>query len=338
MREEMTDLGIHEVEYDRDNPRIKGALEKYGDEITAERIHFALRSSSDGTSGSGSESFHNLKVSIKANHGIAERIKVVAREGNYTCIDGNTRLAIYREFAKNEENKNWLKIPCIVLNDASDLDVEKIRVTAHLLGARPWPAYEKAKYLNYLRYQEYMDYGELIALCGGSKSDIERQIDAFDDMNKYYRDRVEDSDFRIDRFSGFVELQKQGVREAIFQSGFELSDFGDWIHNGNIKNLADVRKLPKVLRDDEAKLVLAQGGVNAIKEAERIADKNSRTDTDDASLDFMDADVVVLAHALYKKLSDLPVIDLGKLKDSEAIETLEDLSDRLTEILDYVRE
>ena len=35
---------------------------------------------------------------------------------------------------------------------------ETIRVTAHLVGAREWPAYEKARYLHYLRNVEFMDY------------------------------------------------------------------------------------------------------------------------------------------------------------------------------------
>ena len=48
MLEEMTTLDIDEIQYDYENPRIKGALEKYGDNLTPERIHFALQSSSDG--------------------------------------------------------------------------------------------------------------------------------------------------------------------------------------------------------------------------------------------------------------------------------------------------
>ncbi len=57
-------------------------------------------------------------------------------------------------------------------------DIETIRVTAHLVGAREWPAYENPRYLHYLRNVEFMDYDELIARCGGNKTTITRQIDA----------------------------------------------------------------------------------------------------------------------------------------------------------------
>ena len=97
----------------------------------------------------------------------------------------------------------------------------------------------------------FMEYEEVIALCGGDRNKIERQIDAYRDMNDYYRDIVDDdAKFHIDRFSGFVELQKSNVKDAIFEAGLELTDFGEWIRDGKIYRLADVRHLPKVLHDD----------------------------------------------------------------------------------------
>jgi len=332
MQEEMIELGIYDVQYDDENPRIKGALEKYGKNISAERIHFALQNSSEEQT---SSSFHHLKMSIKAINGISERIKVAERDGKHVCIDGNTRLAIYRDFAKRDEHGSWDKIPCLVLRDVSQLDIEKIRVTAHLLGSRPWPAYEKAKYLDYLRFKKYMDYDELIALCGGSRTDIERQIRAFEDMNEYYRDKVDDADFKIDRFSGFVELQKQGIKEAIFQAGFTLEDFGNWIHRGNIKALADVRRLPKVLRDSEARKVLDTGGINSIKDAERLVDEKNRTFSD-ATEKIVDAGMETLAYELNKKLASLTLDELNNLKEDETLSIFEELYERLSEVLNYV--
>lgn len=333
MREKLTSLGIDEVEFDDENPRIKGALEKYGDKITADRIHFALQSSSD-EGAKNTSGFHNLKISIKANGGIAEPIKVVERDGRFICIDGNTRLAIYRDFARKEGSDKWGQIPCMLLEGATQLDVETIRVTAHLVGARQWPAYEKAKYLNHLRYEKLMDYDEMIALCGGNRHEIEQQIDAFDDMNEYYRDRVEDGAFRPDRFSGFVELQRR--KKAIFEAGFNLADFGDWIHNGNISALADVRLLPRVLSDPEAKEVLVKGGVNSIRKANRLVEDKHRN-TDKAFRNLDDVSIGDLASALSARLENLTMSDLGKLKDDdEGVVPLQVLSERLAEALGFV--
>ena len=70
------------------------------------------------------------------------------------------------------------------------------------------PLTKRARYLHYLRNVEFMDYDELIARCGGNKNTITQQIDAFHDMNTFYRDVNSDDAFKGDRFSGFVELQK----------------------------------------------------------------------------------------------------------------------------------
>ena len=56
----------------------------------------------------------------------------------------------------------------------------------------------------------------MIARCGGNKNTITQQIDAFHDMNTFYRDVNNDDAFKVDRFSGFVELQKTDVKDSIF--------------------------------------------------------------------------------------------------------------------------
>ena len=121
-----------------------------------------------------------------------------------------------------------------------------------------------------------MDYDELIARCGGNRTKITRQIDAFHDMNEYYRDVNSDDAFKIDRFSGFEELQKSNIKDSIFQAGFDLHDFGRWIRDGQIYRLADVRKVPLVLADEEATDVFVTGGVRSIENAIEVADNNRR--------------------------------------------------------------
>ena len=336
MRESRKEIDINDIEFDDENPRIKGALEKYGDSITAERIHFALRNSSDDGA-RNSSGFHSLKISIKANKGIAEPIKVIKKDGRYICIDGNTRLAIYNDFAKDAKNDAWQKIPCVLIEDVDETDIANIRITAHLLGARPWPAYEKARYLHELRYSDLLDYHEIIALCGGNKSGIETQIDAFDDMNEYYRDKVNDDDFQIDRFSGFVELQKQGIKNAIFQAGFELSDFGEWIHKGNIHALADVRQLPRVLRDEEAREKFINGGLNSIKPAIKIVDEKTHPSTKETA-NLEKADLYDLAYSLNKKLDMITMREISDLSDDEdTLSTFDTLIELLSKTISYAR-
>ncbi|MCY4132713.1 MAG: hypothetical protein OXF39_08765 [Nitrospira sp.] len=344
MVEKHTMLNINDISLDTDNPRIKKSLEKFGDKLNAERIHFALRSATEGEK--GASSYTQLKDAILASGGVIFPITVINKGNGYVCIDGNTRLAIYKQFLKEGVKGGWSEIKAIVLDNAKQRDIETIRVSAHLVGAREWPAYEKARYLHYLRNSKFMDYGEMIALCGGNKLNIERQIDAYHDMNEYYRDVVDDTAFHIDRFSGFVELQKRSVKEAIFEAGLDLKDFGEWIRDGKIFRLEDVRDLPKVLRDDKAKETFLAGGPRSIEAAVRLLDQQGEKSPGQKSSEITleTASLYQLAEALARRINDLPYSEVRALRDRERdevegqIATLESLSARLHRLLEDVSE
>ena len=342
MHEVPKQLNVDEIEYDTNNPRIKKALEKYGEKLTADRIHFALRSAADGDQ--TISSYKSLQGSIRASRGIVSPISVIEEtDGGYVCIDGNTRLAIYKQFRKDEVAGDWATIKANVLQQANEKDIETIRVSAHLVGAREWPAYEKARHLHYLYHQNFMSFDEVVALCGGNKKDIERQIDAYNDMNEYYRDVVaDDTAFHIDRFSGFVELQKPKVKESIYEAGLEMSDFGEWIRDGKIYKLQDVRKLPQVLGDDEARSIFLNGGPRSIENALKHLDQKEAPE--DNKLTLSNASIQQLARALSRRINDLTFAELGGLRNgeddavTEQLETLDNLSSLIGELLENVRE
>ena len=60
MTEKFEMLKVETIDFDTDNPRIKKALEKYGDRLNAERIHFALRSATEESN--GASSYNRLRV------------------------------------------------------------------------------------------------------------------------------------------------------------------------------------------------------------------------------------------------------------------------------------
>ena len=344
MADNFTMLNVDTISFDTDNPRIKMALEKYGDQLNAERIHFALRSATDGSK--GASSYSSLRDSIRASGGVIAPISVKVKGDGYICIDGNTRLAIYRQFLKEGLEGPWSEIKAIVLDKADQRDIETIRVSAHLVGSREWPAYEKARYLHYLRNQEFMDYSEMIALCGGNKTEIGRQIEAYHDMNEYYRDVVDDTAFHIDRYSGFVELQKPNIKEAIFEADLDLKDFGEWIRDGRIYRLEDVRQLPKVLRDNDAKNTFLNGGPRSIEDAIKLLDQKAEIGPSEkeSEITLDTASVYQLAKVLARRINDLPYSEVRVLRNKERVEvieqirTLEDLSERLKNLLEDVSE
>ena len=336
MNEDITYLCVDDILFDTNNPRIKLALEKYGDNLDADRIHFALSSATEGSK--GTSSYESLRDSIHTSNGILFPIIVVAAEDGYVCIDGNTRLAIYKQFLREKTSGNWHRIKAVIISDHSQKEIETIRVTAHLVGAREWPAYEKARYLHYLRNTRLMDYSEMINLCGGNKRYINNQIDAFHDMNEFYRDRVDDTAFQIDRFSGFVQLQEPKVKQAIYDAGLDLKDFGEWIRDGKIYRLEHVRQLPAVLADPEAKEIFLNGGVDSISEA---MDKIKLRIAPSTSLKLKDASIFQLANALTEKINNFPFARLRDLKNEERdtqgdLDVLESLFDSLQAFINSI--
>ena len=330
------------IAFDEENPRIKVALEKYGSKLDDQRIRFALQTATEGSS--STSSYRSLKDSIRAARGISVPIVVWPSDDRFVCVDGNTRLAIYQALEEENAPGEWTTINCLVLDCPTQRDIETIRVTAHLVGAREWPAYEKARYLHHLRNVEFMDYDELIARCGGNKTTITQQIDAFHDMNEFYRDVSTDDAFKVDRFSGFVELQKAGIKESIFNAGLDLHDFGRWIRDGQIYRLADVRKLPRVLSDEEAKTAFVTGGVRSIEGAIDIAETNRREEVHPSPLEtsVANAEMATLAEALLHKIKSLPRQDYIALRDrqyetaGQDIDTLTDLAEHLQDLLQDV--
>ena len=335
-------IHIDQIDFDKENPRIKVALEKYGDRLDEQRIRFALQTATEGSS--STSSYRSLKDSIRAARGISVPIVVWPDGARFVCVDGNTRLAIYNELDDEKAPGDWTTIKCLVLDNPTQTDIETIRVTAHLVGAREWPAYEKARYLHYLRNVEFMDYDELIARCGGNKTTITRQIDAFHDMNEFYRDVSTDDAFKVDRYSGFEELQKSNIKDAIFTAGFDLHNFGRWIRDGQIYRLADVRKLPLVLADDEAQATFVNGGVRSIEDAIDIAEAKRRKDVhpSQSETSVADASMVTLAEALLDRIKALPRQDYVALRDrqyenaDQDVDLLSDLADHLRDLIQDV--
>ena len=258
---------IDSVELDRTNPRIAKFLDMYKGIPSADQIYLALGAGSKDPAASGT-SFTSLRESIRTNKGIIQPIIINRVSGGVmTVLDGNTRLAIYQDFFREAGSTTWANIPAVIYDDLIQEEQDSIRLQAHLVGPRQWEPYAKGKYLHHLRTKLDFPMGKLIDYCGGRKKEVEDYIQAFKDIEKYYRPALEPGAiFDASRFSGFVELQRAGIKDAIYGAGFELKDFGEWIDTRLIDPLYTVRSLPKILNSDKAKMIfLSSGAKDALK-------------------------------------------------------------------------
>jgi hypothetical protein len=312
---------VADIVLDRDNPRIRRFLEMYPDP-TPEQVYLALGAGGEAT-GEGGSSFDKLKSSILSSRGIVQPIIINRKGGVAVCIEGNTRVAIYRSFIEERVAGDWTTIPAMVYTDLPEDRVDAIRLQVHLVGPRAWDPYSKAKYLHYLRTQELQPFERIIDFCGGSRREVVEAIQAYNDMERYYRPLVDEGRFDLTRFSGFVELQKPKVKEAVFGHGFSIGDFAQWIHDRKIDPLSTVRQIPAVLANPRARQIfLAQGMRKAIQALDRAPN--------DVSL--ANASIAQLARALTEAVRKIELPELRELRANPDHETVVAVLDALEEL------
>jgi hypothetical protein len=309
-------MPIAQIELDLSNPRIAKFLEMY-EKPTAEQVYLALGAGDGDVDSQGGSTFNRLKQSILTNGGIIQPI-IVNRVGKkLICIEGNTRVALYRQFADDKITGSWKSIPAVIYDNLDEEQIDAIRLQAHLVGPRQWDPYSKAKYLSYLRNKEHFPFSKLVDYCGGSQKTVQESIDAYHDMEHYYRPILEsDADFDPRRFSGFVELQRPNVKQAILNAKCDFADFAKWIHERRIDALAEVRYLPKILSTPKAKEVFFKA--NAFEAIKML-------DRPDLNKALKDATLEQLARALAEQIRIISwkhVQDLKNNPDSDAVREL----------------
>lgn len=298
-------LPIESVELDFENPRIKQYIEMYADNITSEGISLAL-------SGGDSNSYSALKESIKTNKGLVTPIIVnQTDDGKMVVIEGNTRLQIYKEFAVSDPNGPWKEIIAIVHKNLSDIEIHSIRLQTHLVGPRDWDPYSKAKYLHYLSDELKLPMELIISYCGGKGSEIRKLIDAYVDMERFYRPLMIESGQDPDPrdFSKFSELQNRSIVESLIVHHYEKKDFAQWVVDGRVDKAQSVRRIPAILANSLAKEEFFKSNIT---EAEKYlnADEKSSRILESLSMD----DLVV---ELVNRLRKIGLKDCTRLRDDE---------------------
>lgn len=317
-------LDINLLELDINNPRIAELLDRYKKEdITPEHIALAL--------GTSEESYENLKNSIRENGGIINPIVVRKLDnGNYLVIEGNTRVQIYKKFAAENIPGDWTTIPTLIYEDIDSEEIHAIRLQAHLIGAREWTPFAQAKYVHHLYYHEKMSMSRIIEFCGGKKARVQQLIDAYEDVEKYYRPICDDdSQCDVRKFSSFIELQRPQILRFLESNKISKEQFVKWIAGDKFKRQEHIRSLPEIWKSKEARQVfLAENSEAAIKmlNVEEYADKELKN-----------IPYEVLALALADKLNDIKASEIRDMRNGlfadkyNALTTARDILDVIIE-------
>lgn len=321
-------LSIQAVDLDIQNPRIAKFIE-FHKEITEDHIKLALQqtSSGDGTGPGNSSTYQSLRESIRTQKGLIHPIIVTRKDhGRYLVIEGNTRLSIYKDFNDQGVDGDWHSIPAIVHDSLAQEQVEAIRLQAHLVGPRDWEPYAKAKYLNHLRNNQHLTLNQIIDFCGGKKQEVLNYIEAYNDMEQYYRPVLDSDDqFDMSRFSAFVEVQRPAIKEAILMSTYTMEDFSVWVHKGLLSPLNTVRSLKLILGHEKSREIFLKKGA---REALKFFDQSPVPDLNSYSIE-------QLTRALYEKISHLTypeIKELRRIPDGERARLLYDLRDEVVDL------
>jgi len=255
------ELPLDQIRLDPENPRAGYFKDnQQGNDFTQEELEFFLTQTND-------REYNQLKNSIEYNHGITNPIWVFEKkDGKYLVVDGNTRLLIYHDLRKKyPKDDRYKTIKCIIVpsRHVGDEGEDFVRILFHLRTSNDWDTYAKAKYLYYLYDKIGKTYEDLERLTKMSQSQIEQFIKAYKAMQEQFLPGYQGQENMTNKFSYFVEYFKNKVDILLQSIGLGLKDFCKWIYNEELTRAQDVRKIPKIFKNEEAKKALIEKGYSA---------------------------------------------------------------------------
>jgi len=205
------------------------------------------------------------------------------------------------------------------------------------------PSYEQSCQLHHLRNQDFLEYSKMVALLvsGASLREVETQIDAFEDMNECNQKSTDEVTLKAEKFSFFLELQRPKVKNAIYEAGFDLGDFAEWLRDGRFSSDSQVRDLRRVLPDPTARETFLSGGAGSIGSAVSLIE--SRRNLQGENLKGPLA-LRQLARGLIKEMNDLKFSEIVAMKSdsdgvpAEGIRALRELDSQLKSLLQIFAE
>jgi ParB-like chromosome segregation protein Spo0J len=250
------DLPLEEVELDPTNPRLANTMalnQNAEGEAFQRHLEEILWADPD---------VRQLYQSIKANHGLVERIIVRA---NGVVAEGNCRTVVYRKLLLNfPKDPVWRKIPARILPaDITDKQIDILLGELHVGGKNEWIPFEKAGHIHTLFFKHGLTQDEIAKLLHTSKTAINHNIRAFAAMKDRYLP-LYPGPGAVRRFSHFLELYKKPyLRDWATNDPTALDHFVKWVGTEKIGKGASVRHLDAIIQNPAAMKAFDKGGIEA---------------------------------------------------------------------------
>ena len=253
---------IDGVELDEDNPRVRYRLRLEQKGRSLEQVILAM------------PEMRALQRDIERNRGLRERVILQdGGSGRLKAVEGNSRLVCLQNLhAKYPRDPRWAQVPARILpRDVDPRHVALLLADFHVAGKIQWKAHEKAGQVYYMHDALGMSQEDIAVYLRTSGTAVARLLLAYGFMvNRFLK--IDDGKYAKEgerKWSYFEEFFKQrALRAELNENASFGDDFCRWV-GANRLAPADVRFLPNVLRNPDARRKLEEGtaGFSEVRKA-----------------------------------------------------------------------
>lgn len=339
-------IDIDKIEFDIENPRIIKELETVPEEEKQEKAGIYLLLARNKQPGPDN---NELTKSIRESGGVLEAIQIVPLDENetkYKVVEGNTRLAVYKNHLRDLEpdNKKWKKIKSCIFYDKTPKELDEMRLVAHIMGKKQWTLYAQGAYIDKL-INSGRNYEQVANILGGNSSDVRRKRTAYTDFKEYYSPLFTgpDQGQENERHMSFFDEACKGGVELAFASEFGSAEEGkkrlaQWVKDKRITFSNHVRDIPKVFANEEVKNRFLEGEIKNFRDA---INQVTAADIIEAPADLENTTIEALADELNRRINNLSENEINNLQNDTAHLELDSLRllfldlEKLLEEVDY---
>ena len=280
---------------------------------------------------------------VKFSKGLTEKPYVrQISDSEYLVIEGNRRTVCIRkirdEIGSGKEKIITLNqidpVQCIVLpKDTSKADIALFLARMHVSGKKGWAALNKGAHVyDLIRKYDY-DYDDVAKAISIGKNTISQNVKAYDATLLYHK-KYPDDDRWLLRFSHFLELYKKRTLKKWVDDPHHLEKFMSWIYNNKISMAIHVRKLDKIILENNDAYKAMQKDATIEEAIDIMKQQETRKSFTSSLYENVDGQV----QDLYELVHNFPRSKMQEIaKDDDKLKNFEDLHKEFGRLLKDIK-